>query len=353
MLSNKWENFFLLVIILSIIQLFSEEFAVISNWMVSTRHTLIYLGFIFDLIFTIEFIIRLTISARKGKAVIYLKYERGWIDFLASIPLLLFYSGPMVYSIFRIANVASFSQLASFKTLKLLKIIRISRILRLLRILKVFGKISKTAAKMVKHHIATVTTTALGALILGLFIIQILFKLLNWPGIEIFGEERKLQYRSIINKATVLSAKFNITKNQALNILFVTENRILKLSNNDEIIIEKHDLKEMLANFDLDDLSYLELDDVSIWYHIKDINIQMANNNIEIFLLVIFILCGLIFLYSKHFIKYIALPLDALQQKITDPAYQPQLKPKKAYEEDEIFEIINILGKKDRSVGGY
>jgi len=353
MLTTKWENFFLVVIILSICQLFLEELAVIANWMVITRHILLYLGFIFDLIFTIEFIIRLSIAIKEKKAGIYLKYQRGWIDFLASVPLLFLYSGPMVYSVIKIANVTSLSQLATFKTLKLLKIIRISRILRLLRVLKVFGKISKTAAKMVKHHIATVTTTALSALILGLFIIHLLFSALNWPGIEVFSNKRRLQYKSMINKATVLSAKFNITKNQALNILFVTEARVLKLSNNDENILEKYSLKEMLANFGLEDLAYFELDGVNIWYQIKDINMQIAKGNIEIFLLVLFILFGLVFFYSKHFVTYIALPLDALQQKITDPDYKPQLKVKKAYEDDEVFEIFKILGKKGRSSGGY
>ncbi|MBU1076976.1 MAG: hypothetical protein KKH98_06775, partial [Spirochaetes bacterium] len=71
MLSNKWENFFLVVIILSIIQLFLEEFAIIGSWMVSSRHLLIYIGLAFDIIFTLEFMFRMTISAKKGEAGLY------------------------------------------------------------------------------------------------------------------------------------------------------------------------------------------------------------------------------------------------------------------------------------------
>ncbi len=353
MLSSKWDNFFLVIIVLSIIQLFLEELAVIANWMVLSRHILIYLGFLFDLIFTIEFIIRLSIAAKNGKAGIYLKYERGWIDFLASIPLLLLYSGPMVYYISKITQVTMISGIATFKTLKLIKMIRISRILRLLRILKIFGKISKSAAKMVKHHVATVATTALASLIIGLFLIQLLFNALGWPGIEIFGNKREQQYKDTIIEASVISEQYNIEIKQALILLLGKDKYILNLSHNGQDVIEKDEFKNIFNRYDISDLHYFEIEKIKVWYHIKDVNMQVAKNNIEIFLLVLFILCGILFFYAKHFIKYVALPLDALQQKITDPDYNPKLDITKAYEDDEVFEIFKILGKKDKSVGGY
>ncbi len=355
MLKNKWENFFLIIIVLSIVQLFLEEFAVIGNWMVATRHKLIYLGALFDVIFTAEFIIRLTISARKGKAGQYFKYQRGWVDLLASVPLLLLYSGPMIFYISTITHVSMVSGITSLRILKLIKIIRITRVLRLLRVLKIFGKISKSATKMVRHHIATITTTALASLILGLFLIKLVFGIFNWPGIEVFTSKRKQQYKNMIKQATVLSGQeqYKININQALVILFATEKHILNVSNEGRDIIEKHEPKEMLNKFDLNDLHYFEVGSIGIWFQITDINKQIAKKNIEIFLLVLFILGGLLFFYSEHFIKYVAMPLDAIQQKITDPAYSPQLQTKKAYEEDEVYEIFNILGKKDNSSGGY
>ncbi len=353
MLKNKWENFFLIIIVLSIIQLFLEEFATIGNWLVKTRHILIYIGALFDVIFTVEFIIRLTISARKGKAGQYFKYERGWIDLLASVPLLLFYSGPMVYYISKITHVSMITGITSLRTLKLIKIVRITRVLRLLRVLKIFGKISKSATKMVRHHIATITTTALASLILGLFLIKLVFGIFNWPGIEVFASKRKQQYKNMIKQATVLSEQYKININQALVIIFATEKRILNVSNEGREIFEKYEPTEMLKKFDLNDLSYFKEGSIGIWFQISDINKQIAKNNIEVFLLVLFVLGGLLLFYSGHFIKYIALPLDAIQQKITDPAYSPQLQTKKAYEEDEVYEIFNILGKKDNSSGGY
>ncbi len=356
MLKSKWENFFLVIIIFSIIQLFLEEFAAIGNWLVSTRHILIYIGFAFDLIFTIEFIIRLIVSSKKGSIGIYLKYQRGWIDFLASVPILIFYSGPMVYYISKIVQVTMVSQLVTFKTLKLIRIIRIiriSRILRLLRILKIFGKISKSAANMVKHHVATVATTALSSLIIGLFLIHLLFSLLGWPGLEFFGMQRSKQYSKMIDKAVVLAGQFNIEINQSLNLMFATDKRVLNLTHNQQDIIKKYELDEMLSRYDLNDLMVIEKDTISLWFEVSDINKYIAKTNIEIFLLVLFILAGILFFYSRHFVRYIALPLDAVGQKITDPSYSPKLDIKEAYKEDEVYQILNNLGKKDTSVGGY
>ena len=87
----------------------------------------------------------------------------------------------------------------------------------------------------------------------------------------------------------------------------------------------------------------------------KNSRITWANYSQAIIstLLVLFVLIGLLLFYSKHFIKYIAMPLDALQQKITDPSYKPQLDIKEAYKDDEVYEIFKILDKKDNSVGGY
>ena len=353
MLNRKWENFFLCIIILSIVQLFLEEYSIIGNWLVSTRHLLIYIGFAFDAVFTLEFFIRLIVAGKKGEAGTYFKHQRGWIDLLASVPLLLLYSGPMVYTISKVVQVTVISQLVSFKTLKMLRIIRISRILRLLRILKIFGKLSKSGTKMIKHHIATIATTAIASLIIGLFLIRIIFNFLNWPGLEFFGNQRGKQYSKMIDKANILAGQFKINIQQSLNLLFMADKRVLMLSHDGQTIISKDEVKELLTQYGINDLMIVEKDSTTLWFDVSDINKHIAKNNLEIFTLVIFILGGILLLYSKHFIKYITLPLDAIQQKITDPSYSPQIMVNKAYKDDEVYEILDTLNKKDTSVGGY
>ena len=88
------------LIILVIIQTFIEDLALLLNWEVSVRTVLIITGFIFDLIFTIEFLVRLYWALAERRVSRYLFEERGWIDFLASIPLLMFNSGPALLSLY-------------------------------------------------------------------------------------------------------------------------------------------------------------------------------------------------------------------------------------------------------------
>lgn len=90
------ENFILVAILLVVIHTFLYEISIYLHWTIFTRNILIICGLVFDIIFSIEFFIR-TIAASKIKEkgfVQYWFYERGWVDFISSIPLLVFDSGP-------------------------------------------------------------------------------------------------------------------------------------------------------------------------------------------------------------------------------------------------------------------
>jgi len=91
-----WENFIFTVIILAITEIFIEELSYILIFSVELKKLLIISGFIFDVIFSIEFIVR-SINSKKEKGFLfYIKYNKGWVDFLSSLPVLLFNSFPLV-----------------------------------------------------------------------------------------------------------------------------------------------------------------------------------------------------------------------------------------------------------------
>ena len=84
------------MILLVLIQTFVEDLAVLLGWSWTVRKILIFSGFGFDLFFSLEFITRYFSALRKGKAVKYMFQERGWVDLIASLPLLFLSSGPEV-----------------------------------------------------------------------------------------------------------------------------------------------------------------------------------------------------------------------------------------------------------------
>lgn len=88
------ENIVVVAILLVLVQTFLEDYAVIAGWSWDIRRVLLFTGFGFDLFFTVEFLTRLYVSFVNRRAGRYFWHERGWIDLLASIPLLLLNSGP-------------------------------------------------------------------------------------------------------------------------------------------------------------------------------------------------------------------------------------------------------------------
>ncbi len=138
-----WENFIIVVIILAIIELFLEDISRLVPWSTTGRMYLLVLGFLFDLIFTIEFTVRSIVSKNNKGWWFYFSKEKGWVDFFSSVPLLFLNSGPILLGIFFPGSVIALPFLGVLNILKITKILRIARILRLLRILKIF-KISES-----------------------------------------------------------------------------------------------------------------------------------------------------------------------------------------------------------------
>ncbi len=165
-LSGFFENFIFIAIILVIIQTFLEDFSSYKSWSVLIRNILLISGFILDFIFTIEFIVRSSVNARNKKFIEYFWYNRGWIDLLSSIPLLLLNSGPALYVILSGDVYLLAEGVGVLNVFKIIKAIRVARILRLIRIVKIFGKIHNTDSPMTQHHTALITSSAVFSIII-------------------------------------------------------------------------------------------------------------------------------------------------------------------------------------------
>ncbi len=159
------DNLLLFLIALSIVQLVLEEVGIILNWQDSFGLSMVIAGFIFDLIFSIEFLVRSVVALKNGKFKTYFLYENGWIDFVASLPLLLSNSGPLFFMTMT-GRVVSGGGRSMANLIKVIKAIRVTRILRLLRTLKIFGKIENVSSKMSQHHVSMVTSLVVSVSVL-------------------------------------------------------------------------------------------------------------------------------------------------------------------------------------------
>ncbi len=77
-LKDFLEYFIIVAIVLVIIQTFLFEFSFYNHWSTNARDMMVYSGFIFDLIFSIEFVVRSIITIKTNKKYkMYFLYERG------------------------------------------------------------------------------------------------------------------------------------------------------------------------------------------------------------------------------------------------------------------------------------
>ena len=161
------ETSILVAIVLVILHTIFEELAVIFNWSLGFFEFLDYSGFGFDLLFTVEFLTRSWISRKRKDFRHYFLVERGWVDFLTSVPLLLFVSGPTI--VFHLMGGHSSGLAIGFlMILKTAKAIRVTRVLRLIRVVKIFGKIQNAESRMTNRHVGTISTIGVVSLIVAL-----------------------------------------------------------------------------------------------------------------------------------------------------------------------------------------
>jgi hypothetical protein len=128
---NFTENLLIFIIFLSLTGIFIEEFLKFtgSNGYLMTVQ---FFNIIFDVIFTVEFFLRTIFAVARKQTREYFFYKRGWIDFLASIPILCLISLPVFIKTFY--NIDSPSWLFGIPNSILL--FKFTRILKLIKVIK-------------------------------------------------------------------------------------------------------------------------------------------------------------------------------------------------------------------------
>ncbi len=300
---KKWDKIIFLLVILSIVHIFLEELGVIFGWTIDTRHLLIWIGFAFDLIFTIEFLAKYFGALKKNNVKNYFLYEGGLIDFFASIPLLFFYSGIRVYFLITITSPVIFYSSSMVSILRTIKLIRVVRLLRFMRILKIVGSTMQWRAENFRKNIMVVATISLGSLIIGIFLIKFIFLGLGWPGLEIFKYKRSIQYRNLITIAENYSDKLKSSVDDEILNVFKNEKRVLRISDGDNTLFSKYNDSVLFQKYDVDDLMVLDKDNIKVLFTVIDVNKQIAKANLELIFIIMVVLIGILVFYIPFYKK--------------------------------------------------
>jgi len=337
-ISEGIENFILFIILLVLIQTFLEDLAVMLSWSWPVRKTLVFSGFGFDLFFTLEFLTRYFAALKKGKGIRYLVKERGWIDFLASMPLLLFSSGPAVLAILR--GTAFMSAAGMLNILKVVKTVRIARILRLLRILKVFKKIKFVHSSMAQRHLTRIITTVISSLVLSLTAVSFLLAVIRLPDVEADFVEK---HRSLAETTGSLLDSGLLP--ELSGYYFGDQKSVLIVRNSEGTVYSRYDNRHYRQWYGPSDYGYVRSGDMEVFYSLKPLDIRQARDNLLIFLSILAMLTILMLGYSPHFAITVTDPVNIMVRGLSDSSYNLEVLIPEDLAKDDIFQLAKLYNE--------
>jgi hypothetical protein len=355
---NLFEVLVLVAIVLVTILTFFEDFASFAGFAGKIQNILMFAGFFFDFFFTVEFLARLY-YARFDKGIrYYILHGYGWIDFFASIPLLMLSSGPQVAGYFfaSAGGIGVGITATFFSLLKLIKIIRIARVLRLLRILKIFKTIKYTDTTMAQRHISKVITIGVTIVVLVLFITTGLMEFSNLKSMYDPSHNSKVTTFAYIEKKSTTQKDErklveNLTSMDALH-------NVLLISLKGKILYSRAQLQQDLRNINPADYDHFSNNGLDVYFDTRienELQSKSQSKDILIFYFVIlFLIVGYLVLYSPHFALTITDPIKIMKRGMTERDYNLEVKIPGLFESDEIYELAesyndHYLPLKDRN----
>lgn len=347
-----FENIVVVAIILVLIQTFLDGYAVLAGWSWEVRRALLFAGFAFDVFFTVEFLSRLYFAFVNRRTGIYFWYERGWVDLVASIPLLLLSSGPAVLAYWS-GSATLLGAAGILNVLKVVKAIRIARILRLLRVLKIFSRIRNTDSTMAQRHVAKIATVAVATVVVGVLGLTIAFGALETPSMETRYHERIVETVSRI-------PEFDLARpggREALEELAELEDSLLLVQSNGQTVYSRYETPYYDRFFGPTDFGFAERAGVRVFFDLRPVNQEQARSNLLYFGIIVLLIAAFLFYYSPHFALTVSDPLHVMRRGMNEKGYNLEVKIPYLYREDEVYRLAKLhnevyLPMKDRSRGG-
>lgn len=347
------------VILISILQIFFEDFAILKGYEIKIKIILLFIGFVVDLIFSIEFIIRSILSIKNKSFTSYFIYQYGWIDFLCSIPLLIMNSIPSVF-LYLTAKSIYKNSIGFIKIIRLIRAIRITRILRILRVLKILKNLQNASSKMAQNHMSQ---------ILVIFIISLLLSLIGYSLISDFSLNKMVEkqietyqfaflgYNQIINDYYI-NSKYDDINQLLLKIknIFMADSKILsveiinlekeiedqiKLNNllSENFLYKSENYQYLYKNFSNTEIiaGYFKINFSTQYYENLKISIELL-----VFISIIFGTFIFIFIYLKTFVSRISDVIYVIFKGIKNKDYFLMVKIPEKYRDEEIFEFAKF-----------
>jgi hypothetical protein len=335
------ESLVIAAILLVLVQTFLEDFSVLSGWDSERRNTILLAGFFFDLFFTIEFLIRLYYALLDREALHYLLARRGWIDFVASVPLLILSSGPRALAL--VSGATLFLGMGGIlNLLKVIKAVRIARILRFMRVVKLFRHLKNVTSPMAQRHVATVTSIAITVLVVSLLLFSGFAERLGVKALDAALIDHQGRLLRELSARTAEPAEFA----QALELLETTESFLLIVKFRGQTLFSRNDDGYYRSAFGPGDYSYASRGDLELFFDMRPVSREAAGQSLLFFALVLLMVAAYLLIYSPIFALSVSDPVHVMRRGLAEADYNLEVKIPEKYRGDDLFELAALYNEK-------
>ncbi len=336
--SSFFEGLVTTAIVLVLMQTLLEDSMVILGKSWEIRRIFILTGFAFDLFFTIEFLVRSWNALSHKQFGRYLLFRNGWVDFAASVPLLLFSSTPEFLSYLSNSTFAGTGSLMSM--LKIVKVVRIARILRLLRLLKLFQRIRFANSVMIQRHTIRIITTVAATLIITNMIIGAAFTLMDNADVE---QSMQTEQQAAMGYLGQLHS--DRTESSEIETLVRTRPMILTIKDGNGAIYPQGTGMSLINDLGPGDYLISNVNSYTVWFDTRPIAVSRAKLNLTVFLTTLAVILMILISYSTHLALTTSDPVNVMMRGMSEKSYNLEVKINPDYSTDETYRLARIYNE--------
>jgi hypothetical protein len=332
------ETVVVVAIILVLAHTFLDDVAIMAGWNVRARSWLIWAGLGFDLFFTVEFLARLYLALSRRQGAAYFFRERGWVDFLASIPLLLLNSLPHALAL--LAGAGLLSGMGSFlNVLKVIKAIRIARILRLLRVVKLFRGIRHARSPMAQRHVSSITTIAISVLVIWMLTASIMESASVIPGLEgPFVKDQAARAEAI----TAGGPNAPGLAQRAAAMAAVDRSILAVRPLGGDVAWSRYSGAYYGENFIAGDYGYFLSSGIEVFLDERPLAVNSARDGIVFFIAVMLTMLAFLIIYAPRFALQISDPIHVMKRGMAENDYNLEVRIPPRNAADDVFELAAL-----------
>ncbi len=344
------------VILLAVAQAVLEDVSALAGWPAGARQVVRLAGFFLDLFFTIEFLARLGLALGERRAGRYLMRERGWLDFLTGVPLLVLVSGPAAAGFLLgptpLHSLALDTLPASLPGCTwVLTAVRVARVLRLLRPARLAAGLWPTASGMAARHASLLALLGSAVLALGLAALAVSGP--RRPGLESELARRQLLAAEHLRQASGRPAGLE----EDLGILVRSDDCLLVVREGGATLYSRHPDAVYEREFAPLDYRYVQAGDLELFFDTRAAAREAAAQSLLFQALVLLLLLVLYLLYAPHFARTVSDPLEVMRRGLAEESFNLEVRVPETHGGEEVFRLAReynerLLPLKDRSRQG-